>query len=103
MKKGELTLDEIIGVLRAQKAMLREKFHVQEIGVFGSFARGSATEKSDIDFLVSISAPLEIYRQTKEALHDHLTHTFKRHVDLANPLSLKPHYRDRILSHAVYA
>jgi predicted nucleotidyltransferase len=98
-----LTQNEILDVLKKQKAILHEKFHVKEIGLFGSFARGEATEQSDIDFLVVIDAPLEIYRQSKEALHDYLKNIFGREVDLANPNSLKPHYRERILKHAVYA
>ncbi len=101
--KNLLDIETLLAELRRQKPFLRERFHVHEIGVFGSFARGEATEKSDIDFLVTIDAPLETYRQNKEALNAYLKDLFKRNVDLANPRSLKPHYRDRILSHAVYA
>lgn len=101
--KSELTTTAILEVLRSQRPLLRDQFHVQEIGIFGSFARGEATAKSDIDFLVTIDAPLEEYRQCKEALHRHLKRTFGREVDLANPRSLKPHYRQNILSQAIYA
>jgi predicted nucleotidyltransferase len=100
---SELTKESIIELLRSQRPMLREKFHVQKIGIFGSFARGEATAKSDIDLLVTIDAPLEEYRQCKEALHRYLKRTFGREVDLANPRSLKPHYRQNILSQAIYA
>jgi predicted nucleotidyltransferase len=101
--KSELTAEAILELLRVQQPMLREKFHVQKIGIFGSFARGEATATSDIDFLVTIDAPLENYRQCKEALYAYLKHTFGRNVDLANPKSLKPHYKERILSQAIYA
>ncbi len=101
--EGSLTTASLMEELRRQKPFLRERFHVHEIGVFGSFARGEATEKSDIDFLVTIVAPVEIYRKNKEALNAYLKDLFKRDVDLANPHSLKPHYRERILSQAVYA
>lgn len=100
---SELTKETIIELLRSQRPMLREKFHVQKIGIFGSFARGEATAKSDIDLLVTIDAPLEEYRQCKESLHRYLKRTFGREVDLANPRSLKPHYRQNILSQAIYA
>ena len=63
--KSELTAEAILELLRLQQPMLREKFHVQKIGIFGSFARGEATATSDIDFLVTIDAPLENYRQCK--------------------------------------
>lgn len=100
---NNFTSQEIILVLQKQKFLLREKFHVKEIGLFGSFARGEATQESVIDFLVVIDTPLEIYRQTKEALNDYLRNIFGREVDLANPNSLKPHYKERILQQAVYA
>ncbi len=31
---------------------LAEKYHIQEVYIFGSYARGDATEKSDLDFLI---------------------------------------------------
>ena len=98
-----LTQTQILEVLKKQLPVLHEKFHVKEIGLFGSFARGEATEKSDIDFLVQIDAPLEIYVEAKEGLRDYLKNLFNRNIDLANPRSLKPHYKDRILKQAVYA
>ena len=99
--KNQITRDGIVAFLKREKPMLHQKFHVKEIGLFGSFARGEANEKSDIDFLVVIDAPLENYRASKEELHDYLKNIFNREVDLANPHSLKPHYKNRILSQAI--
>ena len=98
-----LTKEEIISVLRQQKELLRTKFYVKNIGIFGSFARNEANEKSDIDFLAEIDAPLEIYVSNRYALLEYLKNLFSREVDLANPSSLKPHYKERILKQAVYA
>jgi len=98
-----LTRSDILSFLKANKAYLHEHFYVQQIGIFGSFARNEASEKSDIDFLVEIDAPSGVYRKTKEALRDYLKKTFGREVDLANPESLKPHFKDRILKQAIYA
>lgn len=98
-----LTKDEILAVLKSQLPMLRERFYVTQIGIFGSFARGEATEKSDIDFLVVIDADEMHYAKAKDMLHEYLQTLFNRDVDLANPRYLKPHYKERILSHAIYA
>jgi predicted nucleotidyltransferase len=98
-----LTKEEILTTLRQQKDLLRTKFYVKNIGIFGSFARNEANENSDIDFLVEIDAPLEIYIKNRYALIDYLQNIFAREVDLANPSSLKPHYKERILKQAVYA
>jgi hypothetical protein len=98
-----LTKENILSVLREQKQLLSQKFGVREIAVFGSFARGEETETSDIDFLVRLETPLGSYISTKEALRRYLKKTFGRNIDLANPVSLKPHYKQRILKQAVYA
>lgn len=98
-----LTRDEIITTLRTQKDLLRTKFYVKRIGLFGSFAKNEANEQSDIDFLVEFDAPLQVYISNRYALSDYLQTLFNREVDLANPNSLKPFYKDRILKQAVYA
>lgn len=98
-----LNKNDILHFLRTNKSYLHNQFFVEQIGIFGSFARDEANDKSDIDFLVEISAPLEVYKQTKEALHDYLKTAFDREVDIANPNSLKPHYKQYILKQALYA
>lgn len=82
---------------------LQERFYLQEIGLFGSYARNEATPGSDIDFVVRIKPPTAQYIQTKEALRQYLKDLFGKNVDLANPRSLKPHFKDRILKQALYA
>jgi len=98
-----LTKEEILATLREQKDFLHEKFFVKRIGIFGSFARNEATEKSDIDFLVEFDAPLNIYISNRYQLSDYLENLFHKHVDLANPKSLKPLYKSEILINAIYA
>jgi predicted nucleotidyltransferase len=98
-----LTKNEIIKRLKKEKPLLREKFYVTEIGLFGSFLHNKTDENSDIDLLVEITAPFEIYRKTKEDLRNYLQTIFQKKVDLANPNSLKPHYKNQILKQAEYA
>ena len=45
--------DEILDTLRAHKPVLAERFGVSGLALFGSFARGQATDSSDVDILVS--------------------------------------------------
>lgn len=42
------TLPEIEMILRDQKPILREKFKVKEIGIFGSVVRGEQNETSNL-------------------------------------------------------
>jgi len=43
------TLDTILEKLRRHKPELQRKYHISQMGVCGSYARGEATEKSDIE------------------------------------------------------
>ena len=49
-----LTVERIIQAV----APLAEKYDVAKVDLFGSYANGNATEKSDVDFLVLFSADI---------------------------------------------
>ena len=51
----QLTQNQIISLLRAEKSYLTKEFGVVNIGLFGSFARGEENESSDIDLVVEIA------------------------------------------------
>ena len=53
------TRTEVLEVLRSLKAELRERYHVESIALFGSYAREEQGEGSDIDVLSS-SVPVRI-------------------------------------------
>jgi predicted nucleotidyltransferase len=93
------SLEEIRETINHQKNWMNEKFHVNKIGVFGSYARGEATEKSDIDFLVGFSEPIgwEIVD-----LKNYLESMFHKKVDLVTEPALKARLKDSILSDVIY-
>jgi len=47
----------IIESLKSEKSYLEKQFGVEEIALFGSFARGENNTGSDVDILVSLSKP----------------------------------------------
>lgn len=98
-----LNREDILHFLRENRALLEKKFHVKQIGLFGSYALGEQTESSDIDFLVVIDTDVVSYRMVKQSLREYLIASFHKPVDLANPKSLKSHYKEQILQSAVYA
>ncbi len=49
-----MTKDEILKSLSDVKPYLQEKYGVQKIGLFGSYARNEATAQSDIDIYVEL-------------------------------------------------
>ena len=68
----QLTQNQIISLLRAEKSYLTKEFGVVNIGLFGSFARGQAGMDSDIDLIVELTEPrfdylagLQVYLEKK--------------------------------------
>lgn len=51
-EKKRKTVEEIERIVKENEAILRERFKVKEIGIFGSYVRGEQTEVSDLDMIV---------------------------------------------------
>lgn len=68
---------------------------VAKIGVFGSVARGEATDQSDIDLLVYFSKRKSLLALV--ALERQLTTALGRKVDLLTEAAISPYLRPRIL------
>ena len=49
--------EEILTILDHKKPELERRFGVRRIGLYGSYARGTQTEKSDIDLVVELKEP----------------------------------------------
>ena len=93
------TRQEITAVLREHRDVLRERFKVDKIGLFGSHARGEEQAESDIDLLVRFSAPVG---WEFVDLEEYLEEILGRRVDLVTEAALKPMLREAILSEVVY-
>ena len=50
-----MTKESVLKILKENKNDLKAKFDVQKIGLFGSFARDEANEKSDIDIIIKVN------------------------------------------------
>ena len=55
--KQHLSHKDILRLLKAEKAFLRNEFGVITIGLFGSYAKGNQQVDSDIDLLVELKEP----------------------------------------------
>ena len=89
----------IIKTLAKNKPTLT-KMGVRKIGLFGSFKRGEARHKSDIDILVVMEKPtFDSYMDVKFYLED----LFGRRVDLVMEEAIKPRLRPYILDEVEYA
>ena len=43
-------LEEIRSILRSHRRELKERYHVEEIALFGSYARGEQRDESDLEY-----------------------------------------------------
>ncbi len=87
-------------LIREHLSELREEYLVSTIGIFGSFARGEATEMSDVDILVEFSETVDIFHFIR--LQDRLAAITGKRVDLATPQALKPLIKEQILREVLY-
>ena len=86
--------------IREHKTELRDRYQVANLGIFGSFARGEATELSDVDILVEFSETVDLFHFIR--LQYYLAEILGRKVDLVTPDALKPLLKDRILREVFY-
>jgi hypothetical protein len=93
------TLEEIEEILKQYKPILKERFKVKEIGIFGSYVRGEETQESDVDILIDFSEPIgwEFFD-----IKDILEEAIEKEVDLVTVGALKPRLKDIILEEVVY-
>lgn len=92
---------EPLSLLKYHEQEIRERFGVEQIGVFGSFVRGEERPESDVDILVK-------FRDGEETFHHYmdlkffLEDLFGRKVDLVIHDTLKPRLREPVLREVVY-
>ena len=93
------TLEDIQATLRAQMPYLCERYHVETLGVFGSYVRGEQVEDSDVDLLVTFSKTPDLLEFVD--LADHLEQLLGCKVDVATESSLRERIRARVLREAL--
>lgn len=96
------TKDKILEFLREQKPYLYNTFNLTKIGLFGSFATGSNTSKSDIDLIVEFEEGTPNIFEKKESLRNLFFNKFNRYVDVATEKYLKPYYKQQIIKETIY-
>lgn len=94
---GTIIRDDILRTIQEHRETLH-RLGVRRIALFGSAARGEASETSDLDFVVELEhKTFDAYMDVKFFLQD----LFGRRVDLVLKDAIKPRLRDSILKEAV--
>jgi uncharacterized protein len=94
------TLEEVKAELQTLKPTLKKRFKVETIDIFGSYARKQATEKSDIDLLVTYSTTDYDYF-TILGLRNYLRRKLHMKVDIVSKEFLNKHIKDEVLKKAI--
>jgi predicted nucleotidyltransferase len=94
------TLSEIKEILRRHKEILKKKYKVKSIAIFGSYARGEQKETSDIDILVEFYKTPDLIEFVD--LKYYLEDILGIKVDLVTKNALHPMIREEVLKDAEY-
>jgi predicted nucleotidyltransferase len=95
------SLKEIKLRIEALKPVLKQKFSVDTIELFGSYVRGVQTEKSDLDVLVTFFEPNDVDLFKFIELRLFLKDELGLAVDLIEKDTLKPRLKGQILEETV--
>ncbi len=84
---GSATIqNDIVREIKKQYPYLKSQFGVEKIGIFGSVAKDTATENSDLDLVVELNKPLGF---KFVLLVEYLENVFARKVDVLTHAGIK--------------
>lgn len=95
-----MTCDQILALLTQHKPVLAERFGVTKLALFGSFARDTAGEESDVDILVSFDGPATSKRYF--GVQFYLEDLLHRPVDLVTEQALRQRLRPYVEREAIH-
>ena len=98
-----LTKEKIIDILSENGSYLASEYGVKKIGLFGSYAKDTPTESSDIDLVVEFAHPIG-FRFIE--LSEYLETILDKRVDILTDAGIQgiriPHVAENIKESIVY-
>lgn len=95
-----LAREELLAILHRQGALLARRYPIHRLALFGSWARGDASQESDVDILVDVDPSIGLRFVD---LAEELERAIGRRVDLVSRRAIKPSLWKRIESELVDA
>ena len=92
--------DQTLALLAEHKPVLAERFGVRRLALFGSMARGTAREDSDLDVLVAFDGPADSDRYF--GVQFYLEDLLGCPVDLVTDKALRPELRPFVEREAIH-
>jgi predicted nucleotidyltransferase len=99
MQQTSTILPQHIQEKRAEIIKIARKYGASNIRIFGSVARGEATENSDIDFLMDIESGHSLLHRI--SLIQELEDLLKCKVDVAKPQQLHELIKQQIIQESI--
>jgi predicted nucleotidyltransferase len=97
--KEHIGVSQIIESLRRQLPLVRQRYKVESMSIFGSYLQHQQRPDSDLDVLVTFRETPSLLKFIE--LENYLSDTLGIKIDLVMKDALKPHIGERILSEAV--
>ncbi len=95
----QLNKTNILNYLKEHDSEFREKYQVEKIGLFGSYAKDTATADSDIDIFVKMKPSLF----DMVAMKEQIEHDLNKKVDLIREhKNIKPLFLQMIQKDIIY-
>jgi len=92
--------EEIRAKINKTMPSIKAKYHIKQLGIFGSFVRNEQTEESDVDILVEFDSPIGFFDFVR--LERQLSETLNKKVDLVSKKALKSAIREEVLKEIKY-
>jgi predicted nucleotidyltransferase len=89
------TKSEVLKILENDLPFLKKSFHVDKVGLFGSYARQEQTEKSDLDLLVDFETTPDFIQLVE--LEEHLSKLLDIKVEILTSGGIKDRVRPNIM------
>lgn len=101
-RKRSLDLSTIVKILSAHRREFQEKYGVKAMGIFGSYVRGEARKRSDVDILVEFANHARVSLLDFIRLEQAIADLLGVKVDLVEKSTLKPRIGKHILRETRY-
>ena len=99
-ENNNVNRDYILSLLKVYYLCNKDKYGIERIGLFGSFARNEAGPESDVDIVISLNRPNLL---TYSIIAHQLETVFKRSVDLiSDNAQLKASFRSNLEKEVIY-
>ncbi len=95
-----MTTNELIIHLKRVKGELKSRFGIEEIALFGSYARGEATEQSDVDIAILKMQKKDILKRLEAKAF--LEAQLNKKIDIGYLDSMQTFIKNRIKKDLIY-